>query len=532
MSGDFSALLASSSKVLSSAQQSQSHTSFGTPGGVDAVGNTNSGSTSASGGSFGFGSSVTPALKRSLRELSAASSHLGLGSGTNSSTVLPGVGGGYTNSLISTSNDLSTQRINSNYEASAQRLLAREGGGFDAARLGRSARQLELMGTPGKLAGSSGAGGSDPSTSAASMARTPYGVRSGLLRASAGEDGGTPLDGTSGVGGDIVNGNGAIGATGVARGEDLESYLKRRHDQSLSAILTRQRQATYSAAEDLIRKRMERELKKDSDFILRDLAGYRIHEPATTDNINVNLGSSQSSYSYEDSDMAIMDPQNPHFPPYQYQHAPQNSSSIAAAYGAGSKLSESARRHASVIATLNAQTEIQNANHGSLANDLLNDLKNLAHNLNSSSINAANTAYLNAIKLIRSVIQHNQFSKSNPSISKDLVVKYRAEGILAYLCQQFRSHIVDRVRSASLAGQTFQSSAKSNLTGFSKDVASFVELEMGVGLNNSSLASSLLWPKLYFCTWWTIVVCFCKIILHIISCTRRLFLSYVSIGLS
>ena len=55
-------------------------------------------------------------------------------------------------------------------EASAHRLLARSGGGFDSARLGRDARDLELH-----AHADAGGGGSR------SMPRTPFGVRSGLM---------------------------------------------------------------------------------------------------------------------------------------------------------------------------------------------------------------------------------------------------------------------------------------------------------------------------------------------------------------
>ena len=470
MSSDFSSLLASSSQVLSSAQQQSHSHKVGTVGTVH--GNIGLGKTS----SFGNISGAAPALKRSLRELSIASAHLGLGSSAN------------TGALLQESEKNRTQS-NPNHEANAQRILAREGGGFDAARLGRSARQLELLSssTPGKNQSQR------IDNSSLALARTPYGVRSGLLRM--GEDGGIPIDGTPVTGGDAIGGR-RDGLIGMEKGEDLEMYLKRRHDQMLSSILTTQRQATYKTAEDLIQKRMENELEKDTDFILRDLTGYRIHQPTPVEEIEMNVQTHSKNY-MENSNLIIND--------VSKNTEPMYSASIAAAYGAGSKLSESSRRHASVVAAINQNS--QNESYSGtkqqidVIDHLLKDLEGLAFQLNATSITASNTAYLNAIKLMKNIIQHDQFTKSN-NCTKNRIVQYRGEGVLAYLCQQFRAHVVDCVRSAALAGHAFQSRTTSvtNLSGFANDVASYVELEMGLGLDNSALKSSLLWPKLYFCT--------------------------------
>lgn len=417
---------------------------------------------------------MTPAFQRSLRELSAASSHLGQKSSNAPATkrVL----------------DESMQTTR-NFEASAQRLLAREGGGFDAARLGRSARQLELMisvsgtTTPAKQDGLS------PQTPP-----TPYGVRSGLLGSTGiplDEDGGIPLLGSPGAGGDVLS-----SSSQDVHVQDLEQYLKHHNDQIISSILTKQRQKTHQTAETLIRKRMERDFQRESESILRELAGYHVHD-----------------HNHDMDDIQLNVQQN--FPNNATtQHAgngvqtqsSQSSTSIAAAYGAGSKLSESARRHASIVATLNASSlhSIQPDTNKRVTQDLFNDLNKLANDLNSSFTSPANSAYLNSIKLLQSIHQHENIesiSNTNKNTtSPDTIAKRRAEGTLSYLCHQFRVHVMDRVRTAALSGHTFQSTTRSpSISGFSKDILSFVELEMGLGLNQTTIASALLWPKLYFC---------------------------------
>ena len=473
MSSEFSSLLSSSTKILSSAQQSKSQFGFGNG---NAENNTLS---SFSGGN----STMTPAFQRSLKELSAASAHLGQSSSKSSSS---------SNKRLLEDTSMQTTR---NYEASAQRLLAREGGGFDTARLGRSARQLELMSsipatsTPAKQDNAS-----------AEMARTPYGVRSGLLTSTSGEDGGIPLLGATGVGGDVLS-----SASEDIHVKDLEQYLKRRNDQIISSILTKQRQITFQTADNLIRKRKERAFQQESETILRDLTGYRIHDH-DADEIQLNLPANLMTDSINDSDSMIIGSTLS-----SSNNAISNSStSIAAAYGAGSQLSESARRHATIVATHNSNLHasnvrsMQSTGNNPATLDLLNDMHKLAYSLNSSSANPENTAYLNSIKLLQSVYQHESggtTSHHNKSTSSyDTIVKSRAEGTLSYLCHQFRSHLMDRVRTAALSGHTFQSASKSpNLSGFAKDVLSFVELEMGLGLNQSSIASALLWPKLYIC---------------------------------
>lgn len=558
---DFGTLLASSSKILSSAQRLGETTTTGTSAtfGSNSTNSAFSSSTfgtsrsNASGSGFdgstggfqyyGFNNKsknnsssnggghhhhqYMPSLKRSLQELSNASLNLGiLGSGganmapstTGNNTMMNGnhsVQNPYNNN-ISNHSYLASQQQNN--EGNALLLLAKQGNGFDVSRLERNIRQLEQQ---------------------AHMRNT------NTNNALENNGSGMYIDDSSHRQSNSIATSSALRTSSIkpsGAGIDLESYLKNRHDQSISRILTNQRRNTYRGAEKLIQKRLTQELHDERQNVLRDLAGYR---PA--------FGSEKPFSSSTAAEYGILDSQDPtasgataagkaipdktrdamntdasilingqrNFIPTQTKNNIKNNKTNSAAFGGGSKLTESARCHASIIANLNNSQKKLNANsspvsaHHNVLLDLSNQMQTLATSLNNvpQRKNFVNTAYVNAITLFQFVISRRTTTTTSTNNSQQVVIKRRAEGTLAYLCHQFRMHIMESTSSSSSSGkrrmaETLHQATQSTLNGsFANDISMYVDRKMGMMLNNAStdpslsqsVLESLFWTKIYFC---------------------------------
>eukprot|EP01082_Thalassiosira_pseudonana_P000912 g772.t1 g772 contig10:701697-702974(+) len=202
---DFGSLLASSASLLSSMNR--------TSGGI---------TPSASAGG------QTTLREKSLMELSVASRRGNITGGTTTSA--------------STTYEA---------EASAHRLFAREGFGFDSARLGRSARDLEMRAAAGGMMQEEKKDGGEPSSSSYQSTGETMGE---LLPSSAA----------------------ALASLSNLQGASINQILSRHHEYCVRSALTTARELTLRQAE----KRAEERLKNDweeerSDILGRGVLGNR-----------------------------------------------------------------------------------------------------------------------------------------------------------------------------------------------------------------------------------------------------------------
>eukprot|EP00978_Attheya_sp_CCMP212_P008187 scaffold19138_cov53-Attheya_sp.AAC.1 len=244
-------------------------------------------------------------------------------------------------------------------------------------------------------------------------------------------------------------------------GGTVQEVLRNHQNALVQRTLRQSHQATRRAASQLVDARIAQDLQAEREFLMRDLAGYRYATSGTqpqstaTSTRTSALGLPTSSF-------------------------------------AGSSLSsEWPQRHASLVASLNRNPQDWTPEV------LLSELEQLAERLagdasaSASGSATAGPAYGTACLLLKRSLLG---STADGHFTNEDVVKQRTTGSLLHLCLQFRSHIMARVRAATLAGRTPPQAATS-LTGLAMDVAFFVHMQLGTITNTSHS----LWAQLFYC---------------------------------
>lgn len=160
---------------------------------------------------------------------------------------------------------------------------------------------------------------------------------------------------------------------------------------------------------DLIHSRLAKDYTRDRKDIIKELAGYRVVSPVTTREETVATTGSRG-----------------------FSSLPSSSSSsvvntLATSFGAGSPLSPPMRRHAAIVAKLNA-------NPRTSPEDVFAAFGSLTAMNESPS--ASDTAYANAWGLTKASLTTNGTG-----------VKDRAVGSLSHLTRMFREYVIGTVRS-------------------------------------------------------------------------------------
>jgi hypothetical protein len=405
---DFGSLLASSTSLLVAPAMGRAGVDHATDSAVRASGATTAPSPSIS-------DAAAPSLMKSLDQLSAASAAL-------ASTSITGVvGGGFMDGIGRDSSGASTYAA----EASAYRLLAREGGGFDAASLGKSTRELEYK----------------------------------LQKSQSHHRQGAPHEHQHG--GD---------APSSAMPKDLDTFLQQNLQNMIKTSLSQSMDLAMRSSTEMMQKRMDEMYKQEKKHYMAELAGYRIVQKP-------NDGfASQPLPAFH---------QPPLSAPKMFGSCTTITDGSDSGLETGPALEELPRRHAALVCKLNSMEEASPSSSSALT--FLTNLERLSRESAASQSRVSSDAekygaYANALGLFHSMLGDDETTSYPSPLS-------RAVGALKYLTTQYQSHVSQVAREAVGAGRITQTSSNtdSTLSATAQDVAWYVDSAMGIGSNSSNV---------------------------------------------
>ena len=118
--------------------------------------------------------------------------------------------------------------------------------------------------------------------------------------------------------------------------------------------------------------------------------------------------------------------------------------------------------------------------------------------LHAAAIQAVDRGYNTALDVVGALVMMSATSTNGSSDT----TRSNAAGSLLYLAEQFRSHILSRVRSSAMSGSaaSAEGGGGSN-NGFANDVATYVNLELGHISSSGAVTGAAVspWRKLYRC---------------------------------
>ncbi|KAL9186607.1 hypothetical protein ACHAXT_005845 [Thalassiosira profunda] len=429
---DFGSLLASSASLLAGMRRSPAGmASDSTPG---AAGGAAMGT--GMGGAAGGANSGVRLGDKSLLELGVASRDPQRSMGAGGPSTMGGATSTFGGPAASTTYEA---------EAAAHRLLAREGFGFDSARLGRTARELERRATVA-TPNTSGAGGYGPMEE-----EKKDGIEPTM--------GGMGSAGGGGEGHPLAN----------LRGASLHDILAAHHDHCVRSAITKAREQTERRAKE----RSDVRLAADWETERREALGRGV--PGS----RFLLGGTSTGGIGDGGGVA------PRVPLLE-------GGSAALALGAtSSSLYERvvpspqalpAEAGALIQSHLAAVDQFLTAPAGGDATALLAALSDGAKNVaatNAGPNPEAMAGYANALALVQSIANCNARLNVDSNSDGDLAAASGVLGACNFFAGQFAAHAKERVRDAELAGMHATSTANNNLSSTARDICAFASLSAG-----------------------------------------------------
>jgi len=451
---DFESLLANSASLLSSMGRSTGG------GGARAASTMGSGGPSTLSSAFGSSSTNT-----AYSQPSAATVALG------DKSLLELNVASRTTAANATNNAMAYEA-----EASAHRLLAREGYGFDSARLGRSARELERRAN--NVHASSGGGGMMEEEK-----------KEGMYDAL--EGGGAYT--TAAAGGDSQH------ALSNLQGATVQQILSSHHEHCVHKALRQARETTFKQAQQRVDERLKCDWEKERQEILgRGVLGNRFLMGGVAGSGSGGLekgefggmgGVASRVPLLEGDSMATTSASSPwsNIVPSP-QMLPPNMEGLVKSHLVAID------RH---LTTANAApTSTQTT---MLLASLQEGLKDAAAGLSPDNLNG----YSNAFSLIRSIVNCSaslgldvSASETSNNITRDVYVAAGVMGSCNFFAQQFASHVKEVVSEAEMHFPSSSTVNNGGLTSMARDVSAFATIVAGRDVVEGTGG---VWPRLFYC---------------------------------
>lgn len=438
---------------------------------------------------------------KSLLELSVASR-------TTASTGLGGGGGGGIVGTTQGGGGASTYES----EASAHRLLAREGYGFDSARLGRTARELERR--------------TNIATTAASTTASGGGFGGGGRMEEEKKDG--EIIGSSTL---LLEGAGAGGGGGNEshplanlQGSTLQQILSSHHEYCVRQSFRQARQWTTKQGQDRVNAKIQSDWEVQRAEILgRGVLGNRFllgggsgggggglnndggyslggggvasrvplleGDSTSTTALTAVGGSTAAGVSTTSSPLGNIVPSP--------QILPSNTQELIKIHLKAIDNHLTGRNSSSSQSSMSLLSSLQ---------DGLKDIIVASATTNNSGLSAESmNGYSNAYSLISSIvnctaslgISNSNNSNNNNTMADDGVVASGVMGACNFFAKQFSAHIKETVHAAELAGMHPTSTVNNALTSSTaRDVCAFASIVAGRDVVEGRGG---VWPRLFYC---------------------------------
>ena len=260
--------------------------------------------------------------------------------------------------------------------------------------------------------------------------------------------------------------------------KDLDAYLMHHHELILATTIAaceENRENFLDKMNDTIREDWE----KDREDLYRELAGYECLRDTSYDSLQRFQ-------------------QQPQYPSIEYTDSSSSMVNFGTRemLGTGSMLSEFGKKHAAVVARMNANPDEYSKRGAS----------HLCHEFEEISSDSTNQAVSLRVNQAKSKSRYSESwgllsdmldTKNNVGVGHALgssspqesLVCQRAVGALMHLCSTFRDNIVQRARQMTMT----ESSSRMAPSSLASDIASYAQA------NFSYIGSDLLWVRVYLC---------------------------------
>eukprot|EP00986_Skeletonema_menzelii_P009664 scaffold4427_cov142-Skeletonema_menzelii.AAC.9 len=516
--GDFNSLLANSNSLLSSIGRSHYYQAAAA-GGVGVSSSVSTATTRIGSGdtnmqqqssSSSSAATTTPRFlgDKSLTELSVASSRL------NNNT---------NNTLTSNNTTSSSSRTNTyEAEASAHRLFAREGYGFDSARLGRSVRELEMRVA---ITSSNNNNGEEKKEM-----DYHYGVNNSNNTSSSATGRGTLhqiTDHHRGGGGGFESSSsqtaGEIATLATLQGSSLQQILSMHSEQCVTLAIRGAKEWTAKQGKERVKNRLMRDWEEERREILeRGVLGHRFLMNVGSNNHKSNGGGGRDKRYLLGGGEGGVASNVPLLEGGSSSSSTTTTTSSSLVYSniipspqsLSTNIQGLIKSHlVSIDKYLNNNSSSSSSNNNSATGSKLSEamalltslqegLKELASNSNNNNeaLNPESmNGYSDAISLIKSILNCSVSLGVVPTLSSTATdVAINAMGSCNFFAHQFKHHIGTVVREAELSGMNTSASSSSSGEGLipsARDVRTFTSIVAGSELVNGQGG---VWPQLYY----------------------------------
>ena len=257
--------------------------------------------------------------------------------------------------------------------------------------------------------------------------------------------------------------------------KDLDAYLMHHHELILATTLA----ACADEKEDFsvrMNQMIKEDWEKDQEDLYRELAGFERMDDNVASTLRNGNGSCASLHQFQQR---------------QYQTIEYGGGAnyrSREVFGAGSMLSDMGKKHAALVARMNANSE-DYAKRG------IGYACHEFEEISSSNDGKSQSSYTEAWRLLSEMLDISSTSGLGNNIAfnapQDTLVSQRAIGALTYVCSRFRDEIIHRMRQTTIAGSGSNNISPSNLA---DDIASYARA------NFSLVGKGLLWIQVYLCT--------------------------------